>query len=160
MPQGTIHSRSHGDDGLVFGLVAPLLTEPVAMLGIGYGDEETGFLSLEAIDKLALSDLDDVGAYLAAGYWVAYGIAFGTAIIWVYAAIRARFGSGVKTAVYAGIAVWFLVYGLGGPLVGLVGVSSSIRGLLPVEGMIVGGLVHLPALCLATPLGAWIYREG
>ena len=43
--------------GLVFGLVAPLLTEPVAMLGIGYGDAETGFLSLEAIDKLALSDL-------------------------------------------------------------------------------------------------------
>ena len=34
------------------------------------------------------------------------GLVTGIALIWVYAAIRPRFGAGVKTAVYAGLAVW------------------------------------------------------
>lgn len=36
------------------------------------------------------------------------GLVSGIAVIWVYAAIRPRFGPGVKTAVYAGVAVWFV----------------------------------------------------
>lgn len=38
----------------------------------------------------------------------AIGIVFGIVLIWVYAAIRPRFGAGVKTAIYAGIAVWIV----------------------------------------------------
>jgi hypothetical protein len=34
------------------------------------------------------------------------GLVFGIALIWIYAAIRPRFGAGVMTAVYAGLAVW------------------------------------------------------
>jgi hypothetical protein len=34
------------------------------------------------------------------------GLVSGIALIWVYAAIRPRFGAGVMTAVYAGLAVW------------------------------------------------------
>ena|ERR1035437_4151610 len=34
------------------------------------------------------------------------GLVGGIALIWIYAAIRPRFGAGVKTAVYAGLAVW------------------------------------------------------
>ncbi len=34
------------------------------------------------------------------------GLISGIALIWVYAAIRPRFGAGVKTAVFAGLAVW------------------------------------------------------
>jgi hypothetical protein len=34
------------------------------------------------------------------------GIAGGIALIWIYAAIRPRFGAGVKTAVCAGVAYW------------------------------------------------------
>ena len=36
------------------------------------------------------------------------GLVVGLASIWVYAAIRPRFGAGVKTAIYAGVAVWIL----------------------------------------------------
>ena len=35
------------------------------------------------------------------------GIAGGLGAIWLYAAIRPRFGAGLKTAVYAGLATWF-----------------------------------------------------
>ena len=34
------------------------------------------------------------------------GLVSGIALIWIYAAIRPRFGAGVKTAVCAGLAVW------------------------------------------------------
>lgn len=36
------------------------------------------------------------------------GFAAGIAVVWIYAAIRPRFGAGVKTAVYAGLIVWFI----------------------------------------------------
>ncbi|MGD0799852.1 MAG: hypothetical protein ABR906_00905 [Terracidiphilus sp.] len=34
------------------------------------------------------------------------GLVTGVVLIWIYAAIRPRFGAGVMTAVYAGVAVW------------------------------------------------------
>jgi len=43
--------------------------------------------------------------------WIGYnllGLVCGIALIWIYAAIRPRFGAGVMTAVYAGLAVWFI----------------------------------------------------
>jgi hypothetical protein len=38
------------------------------------------------------------------------GLVSGIALIWVYAAIRPRFGAGVKTAVIAGLTVWVVGY--------------------------------------------------
>lgn len=36
------------------------------------------------------------------------GLVSGIALIWIYAAIRPRFGAGVKTAIIAGMAVWII----------------------------------------------------
>jgi hypothetical protein len=36
------------------------------------------------------------------------GIALGIMSVWIYAAIRPRFGAGMKTAICAGIAVWII----------------------------------------------------
>jgi hypothetical protein len=36
------------------------------------------------------------------------GLAGGIALIWIYAAIRPRFGAGVRTAILAGLACWFI----------------------------------------------------
>jgi hypothetical protein len=36
------------------------------------------------------------------------GLLTGIAAIWVYAAIRPRFGAGIKTAIIAGVAVWII----------------------------------------------------
>src|SRR5207247_4155328 len=41
--------------------------------------------------------------------WVALDFVSGIGLLWVYAAIRPRFGAGVKTAVIAGLAVWCVV---------------------------------------------------
>jgi hypothetical protein len=37
-----------------------------------------------------------------------FGLVSGIVLIWIYAAIRPRFGAGVKTAICAGVAVWVL----------------------------------------------------
>ena len=38
--------------------------------------------------------------------WVASDVAFGVLIVWIYAAIRPRFGAGPRTAVVAGMAMF------------------------------------------------------
>ena len=42
-----------------------------------------------------------------------WGFLVGILAIWLYAAIRPRYGAGSKTALYAGAAVWGLGYLLG-----------------------------------------------
>src|SRR5262245_4280756 len=43
-------------------------------------------------------------------WFILLGFALGIVTIWLYAAIRPRFGPGAKTAVCAALAVWFFAY--------------------------------------------------
>jgi hypothetical protein len=81
------------------------------------------------------------------------GIVSGIIAIWIYAGIRPRFGAGVKTAIYAGIAVW------------IVGVLLPNAGFMYVTGLFsrhltlyttLGGLVEVVA---GTVAGAALYKE-
>jgi len=69
------------------------------------------------------------------------------------AAIRPRFGAGVKTAVIAGLAVWFFV-GL------LHAIGESPMGFMPQQLMVIGTCVALIALPVATVAGAYVYKES
>src|SRR5438128_4107268 len=84
--------------------------------------------------------------------WVALDFVSGIGLLWVYAAIRPRFGAGVKTAVIAGLAVWFFV-GL------LHAIGESPMGLMPERLMVIGTCVALVALPVATVVGAYVYKE-
>ncbi|HMH82927.1 MAG TPA: hypothetical protein VK531_08660 [Gemmatimonadales bacterium] len=76
----------------------------------------------------------------------------GIGLVWVYAAIRPRFGAGVKTAVIAGLAVWFFV--------GLVhAIGEAPMGFMPQSLMTIGTCVALVALPVATVVGAYVYKE-
>jgi hypothetical protein len=87
-------------------------------------------------------------------FWL-IGITFvlGILAVWLYAAIRPRFGPGPKTALCAGLAVWAMSYLYAGVYVdaGIVVFPMKLTW-LPV----LWGLVEVP---LATLLGAWLYRE-
>jgi hypothetical protein len=81
------------------------------------------------------------------------GLIGGIVLVWVYAAIRPRFGAGVQTAICAGVAVWVL-----GSLIpnlsfmwvaGLYGHHLTILTTL-------GGLVETVAGAVA---GAFFYKE-
>jgi hypothetical protein len=81
------------------------------------------------------------------------GLAFGIASIWLYAAIRPRFGAGIQTAAVAGVAAW--VIGTLLPNLGFMGVG----GLYPHALMVyttVGGLIEAVAGTIA---GAYLYKE-
>ena len=58
-------------------------------------------------NQLATWGRPPVSGSQVAWFW-AFGIVIGLVAIWIYAGIRARFGPGVKTAIYAGVAVWIL----------------------------------------------------
>jgi hypothetical protein len=82
------------------------------------------------------------------------GIFVGIVSIWVYAAIRPRFGAGVKTAIYAGIAVWIASTLL--PNFALMWVTRFFNGHLT-------GYTTLGALfeiVIGTIVGAALYKEA
>ena len=80
------------------------------------------------------------------------GFALGIAMVWLYAAIRPRYGAGAKTAICAGCATWTLSTLL--PSIGQVAI-----GLFP-SGLIAVGLVwSLVEMILAGLVGGWLYRE-
>jgi hypothetical protein len=88
----------------------------------------------------------------AIAYFLVAGFILGILMIWLYAAIRPRFGAGPKTAICAALAVWALAY-----LYGTLGFIGT--GLFPTNMMVTGliwGLVELPIAALA---GAWLYQE-
>ena len=85
------------------------------------------------------------------------GIVGGLVAIWIYAAIRPRFGAGVKTAVRAGLAVWVLSALL--PNIGfmLVAFPVSVFGRRLTLYTTLGALVEI---VIGTIAGAALYKEA
>src|SRR3989454_6489977 len=84
--------------------------------------------------------------------FVALDFVTGIGLLWVYAAIRPRFGPGAKTAVIAGVAVWFFV-GL------LHALGEGPMGLFPEKVYTVGTIVALVQYAVAGAVGAYVYKE-
>ena len=77
---------------------------------------------------------------------------FGIVLIWIYAAIRPRFGPGPKTAVIAGLAMWAIAWLL-------FSATLFVAGIYPMGltvTTIAWGLFEAPIAAVA---GAWLYRE-
>jgi len=85
-------------------------------------------------------------------WYVVFDFVVGIAAVWLYAAIRPRYGPGPKTAAWAGLFVWFLV----GLLFNLVQVPS---GLWPTNLLLISAIVSVVYVPLATVVGAWLYKE-
>jgi hypothetical protein len=94
-----------------------------------------------------------VGTGNAVVIWNILGFLTGIAAVWLYAAVRPRFGPGAKTAAIAGIAVWFFGRFLGS-------LAEMNMRLFP-QGQIMAGLVWgLVEVVIATVVGAWLYKEA
>ena len=79
------------------------------------------------------------------------GFVQGITTVWLYAAIRPRFGRGPKTAVIAGLVVWFLVSWVHMTWAAFTGARLTAV-LLPLAA-------NLPLVLLAGMAGAWLYKE-
>jgi len=86
-------------------------------------------------------------------WFIMLDIVWGIALVYVYAAIRPRFGPGPRTAVIAGLLVWVfagLLHALG---------EAPMR-LEPPKLYVIGTLTGLVEWPLVTVIGARFYREG
>ncbi len=78
----------------------------------------------------------------------------GIAALWLYAAVRPRFGAGPRTAAYAGFAYW--VIGLALPTV----IFFPLLGGFSTPRMwIIATMVGLLNIVAAAIVGAWLYKE-
>jgi len=76
----------------------------------------------------------------------------GILMIWMYAAMRPRFGGGVRTAVYAGLVVWAFS-GL------LPNVMNAVTGLYTRRLMLYSTLAGVVELVAGAMVGAALYKE-
>jgi hypothetical protein len=77
---------------------------------------------------------------------------YGIVLVYLYAAIRPRFGAGPGAAVHAGLIVWIIAAVLHA-------IGEAPLGLLPMRLYTMGTLVGLIEFPLATVAGAKFYRE-
>ena len=83
--------------------------------------------------------------------WILWGFAWGIVAVWLYAAIRPRYGAGPGTAARAGLAAWFFCC-----LLSMVAMSNM--GLFPLSPFEL--FWNLVQDLLAVIVGAWAYREA
>src|SRR6185503_669852 len=88
---------------VVGGLLAGLLinVSEAILNGVLFGEENNA--ALAALNRPPM----DNGMIV---WFVILGFGLGIVAVWLYAAIRPRFGPGVRTAVLASLAVWVLAY--------------------------------------------------
>ena len=85
--------------------------------------------------------------------WIVWGFVYGILCVWMYAAIRPRFGPGAGTAAKAGFVAWLLA-GL------LSSVGMANMGLVPTNLLVISGIWTLVESILVTIVGAWLYKEA
>ena len=83
---------------------------------------------------------------LTAAYFIA-----GIMVIWLYSAIRPRYGAGPMTAIIAGIALYVLSE--------LLPAISSMNIVYRTQAVMNKGIIFLVMYVPATLAGAWIYKE-
>jgi hypothetical protein len=82
--------------------------------------------------------------------FVVGGFVFAIALVWLYAAIRPRYGAGPGTAVRAGVFFWFLTAVFFSWLIGALGI-------FPFNAMQL--VLELIADIVIALVGAWVYKE-
>jgi len=74
-------------------------------------------------------------------------------VVWLYASIRPRYGAGRRTAIIAGLAVWFFASLLPFSAGLLIGMYSTSLPLFSIHTILVAVEISVAALA-----GAWLYK--
>jgi len=85
-------------------------------------------------------------------FYVLWSFLVGIALVWLYAAIRPRFGAGVRTAVMAGLFIWLTMWVLGFG-------SMLIQGIFPTDLIVTSVIWGLFEVPIAAVAGAYLYKE-
>jgi hypothetical protein len=134
--------------GRVFlgGLIAGVVVNLSEYLVNGVMLKDEWAKAMQALGRPAGATAAQLVAYNAFGFLV------GLSAVWLYAAIRPRYGAGPKTAACAGAAVWFLAYFLSA-------MTELPTVTFPARLMYIGVCVGLAEMLIGTLLGAYVYKE-
>ncbi len=100
-----------------------------------------------AVPGLSAKMAGTAGAVLG----IASNFVIGILLVWLYAAMRPRFGPGFRTAAYAALPIW---------VCGWVFYQGwYIGGLMAGMTYILAGLANLVVLLASAYVGAWLYKE-
>jgi hypothetical protein len=129
--------------GLLTGGVCMAVSAPIYLLAFHESEFMQAMRAAQAAPDRLNPLLVAMPLNLLAGIW----------IMWLYAAIRPRYGPGPKTAALAGLAGWVAV--------AIIEVQFAALFLLPISlaGLAVPLGVALPAMIVAAMVGAWKYQE-
>jgi hypothetical protein len=131
---------------LIGGLVAGVVLNVIDFVMFGVVLKTQMAAAMQALGKPAMSNAQ-------VPWFVFLDFVGGVAIVWLYAAMRPRFGAGPGTAVKAGLAAWFL-----GSL--LPTLFMWPMALMPQNLTIIMTIVPLVEWPLAVVVGAKFYMEG
>lgn len=101
--------------------------------------------------QMAKMNLPPISGTAIAVYTV-FGFLLGIVTVWLYAAIRPRYGAGPTTALIAGATVWFLAYVYGF-------VASTAVGMMTARIATIGVIWGLAEMLVAAAAGAYLYLE-
>ena len=128
------------------GLLAGLVINIVEFITNGIVLREAWGQAMQELGKAAQLS---VGGIVIFNIW---GFLLGIAAVWLYAAIRPRYGAGPKTAIRAGLGTWAVA-------VFLANLGSYPLGLFPTRLLVISSIVALVEIIGATLVGAWSYKE-
>ena len=111
----------------------------------------TVVLGADMATQLTKMGLPQVGGS-AIAVFVTLCFLLGIAIVWLYAAVRPRFGPGPKTACIAGGAAWSLAYLYGG-------VGAVVMGFVSSHAAMISLPWGLAEVLIAANVGAYLYKE-
>jgi hypothetical protein len=87
-------------------------------------------------------------------FFIVFYLIIGILAVWLYSAIRPRYGAGIKSALLAGIAFWVLNQLMPVLGYGYIGLLSSPKNVLVIQS-----IRYLVMLVAGTLAGAWVYKE-
>ena len=96
--------------------------------------------------------LQGIGQTEGIAFLAVYSAALGILIVWLYAALRPRFGAGSTTAILSGMFYWISI--------DLVPYAALHRfDLIPIGGVLVHWIWTVVEIPVASLVGAWVYPE-
>jgi hypothetical protein len=132
---------------LIGGFIAGVVFDVLGFAGWALFTRPGLIVALEALGR----SLQETVA--ATVLMVVLGFLLGIVVVWLYAAIRPRYGAGPRTAAMAGAAA--------GLLLGVfpdIGWGMTLR-LIPARVWVIDAVSTFVVLLIATLIGAWVYKE-
>ncbi len=111
------------------------------------------WLGPEWASAMSARNLDPVALHAATGIgWVCFDFLCGFVLVWLYAAIRPRFGPGPQTAFLAAFVLWLVVHA--------VLASYVFMGYAAFSLVARAGVAELASALIGGWVGGYLYKEG